>query len=132
MDVGHFPHLPQKDHLVAAISDRPNRFVGVDLHKQTITIAVVDGTRKLVSRRRFSNFQTDAIVSYLKSHASLELVVEATASDEWFVQLVDPHALNPSARPSPHSRVHTRRLVASGAREQGRATADFRDAHTLA
>ena len=77
---------------MAAISDRPCRFVGVDLHKQTITIAVVGGDRKLFSRRRFSNLQSDAIVAYLKAHAPLELVVEATASYEWFVQLVEPHA----------------------------------------
>lgn len=77
---------------MAAISDRACRFVGVDLHKQTITIAVVGGDRKLISRKRFSNLQTDAIVAFLKTHAPLELVVEATASYEWFVQLVEPSA----------------------------------------
>jgi len=77
---------------MVAISDIACRFVGVDLHKQTITIAVVDGTRKLVSRKRFSNLQTDAIVAYLKAFMPLELVVEATASYEWFVQLVEPQA----------------------------------------
>lgn len=77
---------------MAAISDSACRYVGVDLHKQTITIAVVEGTRKLMSRKRFSNLQTDAIVAYLKSFMPLELVVEATASYEWFVQLVEPHA----------------------------------------
>lgn len=77
---------------MAAISDSACRYVGVDLHKQTITIAVVEGTRKLVSRKRFSNLQTDAIIAYLKSFMPFELVVEATASYEWFVQLVEPHA----------------------------------------
>ena len=62
---------------MVTISDRPCRFVGVDLHKQTITIAVVGGDRKLISRKRFSNLQSDAIVAYLKTHAPLELVVEA-------------------------------------------------------
>ena len=77
---------------MAAISDNATRFVGVDLHKQTLTIAVVSGDRKLVSRKRFSNLQTDAIVAYLKAFTPLELVVEATASYEWFVQLVEPYA----------------------------------------
>ena len=77
---------------MAAISDSSIRFVGIDLHKQTITIAVVSGDRKLISRKRFSNWQTDAIIAYLKWHAPLELVVEATASYEWFVQLVEPYA----------------------------------------
>ena len=87
-----FPHLPQKDHIMAAISDRPCRFVGVDLHKLTITIVCVDGTRKVVARRRFSNLDSSAIVAFLRSHAPLELTVEATASYEWFVQLVEPYA----------------------------------------
>ena len=77
---------------MAAISDRPCRFVGVDLHKHTITIAVVDAARKPVTRKRFSNLDSAAIVTFLKSLMPLELVVEATASYEWFVQLVEPYA----------------------------------------
>jgi hypothetical protein len=41
-------------------------FVGVDLHKHTITIAVVDASRKLVQRRRFSNTDTTGMVDFLK------------------------------------------------------------------
>ena len=77
---------------MSAISDSACRYVGVDLHKQTITIAVVGRDRKLISRKRFSNLQTDVIVAYLKAFMPLELVVEATASYEWFVQLVEPQA----------------------------------------
>lgn len=77
---------------MATISDGACRFVGVDLHKHTITIAVVDAARKPVSRRRFSNLDAAAIVAFLKSLGSFELVVEATASYEWFVQLVEPLA----------------------------------------
>ena len=77
---------------MAAISDSSIRFVGVDLHKQTITIAVVDAARKLLVRRRFSNLQTDAMVAFLKPFMPFEIVVEATASYEWFVQLVEPYA----------------------------------------
>ena len=77
---------------MATISDGACRFVGVDLHKHTITIAVVDAARRPVSRRRFSNLDTVAIVVFLKSLGSFELVVEATASYEWFVQLVEPLA----------------------------------------
>jgi transposase len=92
-----FPHLPPVSSLLvftlmAAISDRACRFVGVDLHQQTITLAVVGADRKLLSRKRFSHLQTDAIVAFLQDHAPLELVVEATASDEWFVPLVEPYA----------------------------------------
>lgn len=67
-------------------------FAGVDLHKHTITIVVVDAARKPVSRKRFSNLQTLQIVAFLKSLGPFQLTVEATASYEWFVQLVEPIA----------------------------------------
>lgn len=65
-------------------------FVGVDLHKQTITLAVVDSSRKLLARKRFSNLHTEAIRSFLKGLGPCRLTVEATASYEWFVALVEP------------------------------------------
>lgn len=68
------------------------RFIGVDLHKKTITIAVVDAQRKLISRKRFSNLMSDRMTQFLKEQGSFELTVEATASYEWFVQLVEPLA----------------------------------------
>ena len=68
------------------------KFVGVDLHKKTITIAVVDAQRKLLSRKRFSNLMSDEIVAFLRTLGPFQLTVEATASYEWFVQLVEPLA----------------------------------------
>jgi transposase len=67
-------------------------FVGVDLHKQTITVAVVDGARKLLLRRRFSNLQTDKMTEFFTGLSEFAVTVEATAGYEWFVQLVEPHA----------------------------------------
>jgi transposase len=68
------------------------KYVGVDLHKQTITIAVVDAARKGVVRRRFSNRQSEAIVQFLRGLGEFEITVEATTGYEWFVQLVEPLA----------------------------------------
>ena len=68
------------------------RFVGVDLRKQTITVVVVDAARKLLVRKRFSNLMSEQIVLFLKSLGQFDLTVEATASYEWFVQLVEPLA----------------------------------------
>lgn len=65
-------------------------FVGVDLHKHTITLVVVDASRKMLARRRFSNLMSEQIVAFLKSQGEFQLTVEATASYEWFVQLVEP------------------------------------------
>lgn len=68
------------------------KFVGVDLHKQTITVVVVDAAKKMLSRKRFSNLQSNQIEQFVKSLGDFELTVEATASYEWFVQLVEPFA----------------------------------------
>ncbi len=67
-------------------------FVGVDLHKQTITMVAVNAARDSVSRKRFSNLQTAAMTAFLKSLGPFQLTVEATASYEWFVELVEPLA----------------------------------------
>lgn len=68
------------------------KFVGVDLHKQTITMCVVDASLKVLHRRRFGNRPTEVIVDFLRTLGEFALVCEATASYEWFVQLVEPLA----------------------------------------
>ena len=68
------------------------KFVGVDLHKQTITVVVVDAARKRLVRRRFSNLQTVQMAAFFASLGPFVLTVEATAGYEWFVQLVEPFA----------------------------------------
>jgi transposase len=68
------------------------KFVGVDLHKQTITVTVVDAARKRLSRRRFSNLQTDKMSEFFRELGPFAVTVEATAGYEWFVQLVEPVA----------------------------------------
>jgi transposase len=68
------------------------KYVGVDLHKQTITMCVVDASRHILKRVRLSNQQVDQIVQFLVSLGDFEITVEATASYEWFVQVVEPLA----------------------------------------
>jgi len=68
------------------------KFVGVDLHKQTITMCVVDAALKVLARRRFGNRPTEPIVQFLAGLGEFAIVCEATASYEWFVQLVEPLA----------------------------------------
>jgi transposase len=68
------------------------KFVGVDLHKQTITMCVVDAASKLLTRRRFGNRPTEHIIAFLRTLGDFAIVCEATASYEWFVQLVEPLA----------------------------------------
>jgi transposase len=70
-------------------------FVGVDLHKQTISVCVViqaGTTREVIARRRFRCADEDRILSFFAELGPFEVVVEATASYEWFVKLVEPLA----------------------------------------
>jgi transposase len=68
------------------------KFIGVDLHKKTIVICVVDQAYRVLERRRFACGETEAIAAWFAGQGEFEVAVEATASYEWFVQLVEGHA----------------------------------------
>jgi transposase len=68
------------------------KFIGVDLHKQTIVICVVNQAYQVIERRRFACGETESIADWFAGQKPFEVAVEATASYEWFVQLVEPHA----------------------------------------
>ena len=70
-------------------------YVGVDLHKRSISLCVVDlvgRERKVIERKRFCCDDEEAILAYFTGLGPYEAVVEATASYEWFVQLIEPTA----------------------------------------
>jgi transposase len=69
------------------------KFVGVDLHKKTISICVVAKVRgqfKVIDRKRFACRPTDMITKYLQTLGRFQLTVESTIGYEWFAALVDP------------------------------------------
>jgi transposase len=68
------------------------KYIGVDLHKQTIVICIVNQERGVLKRRTFSCAEPERIAEWFAAQQPFEVVVEATASYEWFVQLVEPHA----------------------------------------
>lgn len=68
------------------------KYAGCDLHKQTITVCVVDQSRKILSRRRLFCADEAALVTFFSQLGAFEAVVEATASYEWFVRLIEPLA----------------------------------------
>jgi transposase len=68
------------------------KFIGVDLHKKTISLCVVlvvKGKRKVVARNRFCCKDTSQIREYFEEQGTFQVVVEATASYEWFLLLVE-------------------------------------------
>jgi len=66
--------------------------IGCDLHKKTITMCVVNQARVPSASRRFSCTDTAGITAWLTEFRPFQLVVEATASYEWFVKLIEPSA----------------------------------------
>ncbi|SFJ57585.1 IS110 family RNA-guided transposase [Planctomicrobium piriforme] len=71
-------------------------YVGVDLHKHTISLCVVNRERSVLERKRLHCCEEHRIVEFLKllrkQQRGIQVVVEATASYEWFVKLVEPIA----------------------------------------
>ena len=67
-------------------------YVGIDLHKKTITICVVNQERQKVDQKRFLCAAPQSIVSYFQKLGAFQAVVEATASYEWLVRLLEPLA----------------------------------------
>jgi transposase len=71
------------------------KYVGIDLHKKTISACVVvkeSGKRKVVARQRLACRDEARIAAWFHELGMFEVVVEATASYEWFVKLVEPLA----------------------------------------
>ncbi len=80
------------------------RFIGVDLHKKTISlcvVVVVGGKPKVVTRRRFDCQNTEAIRGLLEKQGAFQAVVEATASYEWFLLLIEDWLSEPRLESSP-------------------------------
>jgi hypothetical protein len=71
------------------------KYVGIDLHKQTIKICIVSqqgGQRKIDGRRQFACQVVSGIKGYFQSLGRFEAVVEATSSYEWLFELLEPFA----------------------------------------
>src|SRR5437588_158961 len=67
-------------------------YVGIDLHKKTISIWAVDQERRKVAHQRLACSAPEVIVDYFRKLGAFQAVVEATASYEWLVRLIEPLA----------------------------------------
>jgi transposase len=67
-------------------------FVGIDLHKKTISLCIVDQERNVLGRKRFYCCDPDRIKAFFDRLGPFQAVVEATASYEWLVKLIEPAA----------------------------------------
>lgn len=67
-------------------------FIGIDLHKKTISVCVVNQERKVLKRQTLYCAEPDKIVAFFQTWGPFQAVVEATASYEWLWRLLDPLA----------------------------------------
>jgi transposase len=67
-------------------------FVGIDLHKKTITLCVVNQARETLLQKRFLCGEADKIRDFFAALGPFQAVVEATASYEWLWALLEPLA----------------------------------------
>ena len=67
-------------------------FIGVDLHKKLITVCVMNQNLKVLARKTLYCDQPDQIVEFFRQFAPFKVVVEATASYLWLVEILDPLA----------------------------------------
>src|SRR4051794_29295437 len=68
------------------------RYAGIDLHKQSITVCVVDHDRTWIQTRKLPCDDPERIVAFFASLGEFEAVVEATASYQWLLQRIEPLA----------------------------------------
>jgi transposase len=68
------------------------KYVGIDLHKKTITVCVVNEKLAVLARRTLYCCEPETIAEFFKELGPFEAVVEATASYHWLVALIEPLA----------------------------------------
>lgn len=67
-------------------------YIGIDLHKKTISVCVIDQQGERLQERNLSCNQPARIQSFFEQWLPYQAVVEATSSYEWLWQLLEPSA----------------------------------------
>lgn len=68
------------------------KFAGIDLHKETITVCVVNQERVRLKERTFRCADEERILKFFTELGAYEAVVEATAAYEWLARLLEETA----------------------------------------
>ena len=67
-------------------------FIGVDLHKNSITVCVMNDERTILARKTLYCSQPEQILEFFRQWRPFKVVIEATAGYFWFVELIEPLA----------------------------------------
>jgi transposase len=68
------------------------KYVGIDLHKKTITVCVMNEKLTVMARRTLYCCEPETIIEFFQALGPFQAVVEATASYQWLVALIEPLA----------------------------------------
>ena len=68
------------------------KFVGIDLHKKSISVCVVNQGRQVLLRKAMACAESAAIRDFFAELGPFRAVIEATSSYEWLWQLLEPLA----------------------------------------
>ncbi len=66
-------------------------YIGIDLHRRTVVIAMVSDDGRTVRPRHFKCSDTGGIIKYLSGHRPFRAVIEASASYRWLYDLLGEH-----------------------------------------
>lgn len=67
-------------------------YVGIDLHKKSITVCVVNQGREILERAKLMCDDREGIEAFFKKQVPFQGVVEASASSPWLLALLEPLA----------------------------------------
>ena len=66
-------------------------YIGIDLHKHSLHLCVMDGDGNVVYTGRFSTLEENAFLSIFLKYQPFTAVIEASGSFRWLYDLLDSH-----------------------------------------
>ena len=91
MDAFHTPHPYTENAMMTSDPSGFKSFVGVDLHKCTVSLAAVDPAGKILARLTCPTKCIDRIASFLAAlPRPVHMAVEAVTFSEWFIDRFGP------------------------------------------
>ena len=70
----------------------PMNSIGIDLHKESISVCVMSPERQLLTRRRMACKDPAGMVAFFQTWSPFQGVMEATSSCAWLLRLLEPMA----------------------------------------
>jgi len=66
------------------------RYIGIDLHKRVLVVAVEGGSGRRPALRTFSCLEVDTVRTFFEAQRPFRAVIEASSSYRWLYELLAP------------------------------------------